>query len=133
MKRNTFKIIFFWQTAVLACLFALTFVNEFLDVPHYLFGDQTTTWGQRKGEILIESVIFLVVVIIETGIFRNLMRRIKILEGILPICAGCKKIRHQERWLPVESYISQHSEAEFSHSMCPQCLHEYYPDLYPKK
>src|SRR5919109_1748520 len=48
--------------------------------------------------------------------------RVKQLQGLLPICAYCKKIRDdQNYWQQVESYISEHSEAQFSHSICPDC------------
>ena len=49
-------------------------------------------------------------------------RHVKHLEGLLPICMYCKKIKGADRtWTPVESYISQHSDAVFSHGMCPGC------------
>ena len=54
----------------------------------------------------------------------------KSLRGILPICANCKKIRDDEGyWRDVALYISQHSEAEFSHGICPECIQILYPDL----
>ena len=49
---------------------------------------------------------------------------------ILPICANCKKIRDDKGyWSQIESYIEDHSEAEFSHGICPDCAKELYPDL----
>lgn len=55
---------------------------------------------------------------------------VKILSGFLPICASCKKIRDdQGYWNQIEAYIRDHSEAEFSHSICPDCAKELYPDL----
>ena len=60
--------------------------------------------------------------------------KVKILSGFLPICAGCKKIRDDDGyWNQIEEYIRDHSEAEFTHSMCPECLKEYYPELYKDK
>ncbi len=54
----------------------------------------------------------------------------KILSGLLPICASCKKIRDSEgTWRQIESYIRDHSGAEFSHSVCPQCVDRLYPEL----
>ena len=54
--------------------------------------------------------------------------KIKILGGFIPICASCKKIRDDEGyWNQIESYITKHSEAEFSHSICPQCEKKLYP------
>ena len=47
---------------------------------------------------------------------------VKQLQGLLPICSYCKKIRDDRNyWQQVESYISEHSEAQFSHSICPEC------------
>jgi hypothetical protein len=52
------------------------------------------------------------------------------LSGLLPICANCKSIRNDEGyWKQIESYISSHSEATFSHGICPACLHKLYPEL----
>ena len=53
------------------------------------------------------------------------MAQIKQLEGIIPICMYCKKIRDdQQSWHQLEAYISNHSEAVFSHGMCPPCAEE---------
>jgi PAS domain S-box-containing protein len=55
--------------------------------------------------------------------------QIKMLTGIIPICSSCKKIRNRSGdWEHIESYIRQHSEAEFSHGMCPHCVQKLYPD-----
>ncbi len=60
--------------------------------------------------------------------------KIKQLEGILPICASCKKIRNEEnQWQQMEIYISGHSEADFSHGICPDCTTKLYPNFKPKK
>jgi phosphoserine phosphatase RsbU/P len=51
------------------------------------------------------------------------LSRLKQLQGLLPICSYCKKIRDDRNyWLQIESYVSEHSEAQFSHSPCPKCL-----------
>ena len=64
------------------------------------------------------------------------LSRVKKLEGILPICSNCKKIRlegtdpkEQDSWVQIESYISEKTEAEFSHSICPECMKKLYPDF----
>ena len=50
------------------------------------------------------------------------LSRVKILQGLLPICSYCKKIRNDHNyWQQVEGYISDHSEAQFSHGICPEC------------
>jgi len=51
------------------------------------------------------------------------LSQVKQLEGIIPICAGCKKIRDdKDSWHQLETYITEHSEAQFSHGLCPSCL-----------
>jgi PAS domain S-box-containing protein len=56
--------------------------------------------------------------------------KIKKLSGLIPICANCKKIRDDKGyWEQLETYIQDHSEVEFSHSVCPDCAKEFYPDL----
>ena len=51
------------------------------------------------------------------------------LEGLLPICSYCKKIRDKnDAWLPLELYIEARSEAEFSHGICPECFEKHRPD-----
>ena len=56
--------------------------------------------------------------------------QVKVLDGLLPICASCKKIRDAEgSWRQVEAYIRDHSSAEFTHSVCPDCVDRLYPGL----
>lgn len=57
------------------------------------------------------------------------LEEIKMLRGIVPICSFCKKIRDQEgHWTNLEKYISEHSEAKFSHGICDECKAKHYPD-----
>jgi len=58
---------------------------------------------------------------------------IKTLKGIVPICSHCKMIRDDRGfWDHVEVYVSKHTDARFSHSICPDCARKHYPDLYMK-
>jgi DNA-binding response OmpR family regulator len=76
--------------------------------------------NQRSVEALREK----------NGELQDALIQVKLLSGLLPICSGCKKIRDNEGyWSQVESYIQQHSEATFTHGMCPECLKKYYPEL----
>jgi len=72
----------------------------------------------------------------ETLLFelQNALTEVKKLSGFLPICASCKKVRDdQGYWRQIEAYIRDHSEAEFSHSICPDCARKLYPELYQDK
>lgn len=62
---------------------------------------------------------------------QDALNKIKTLKGIIPICAACKKIRDDKGyWNQIESYIKEHSEADFSHGICPECAEKLYPELY---
>lgn len=55
---------------------------------------------------------------------------IKTLQGLLPICSWCKNIRDDKGyWSQMETYIQTHTEADFSHSICPECLEKYHPEV----
>jgi Na+/melibiose symporter-like transporter len=65
---------------------------------------------------------------------KDALNKVKTLSGLLPICAACKKIRDDRGyWNQIESYIHDHSEAEFSHSICPECAKKLYPEFYDEK
>lgn len=58
------------------------------------------------------------------------LSKVKQLSGLIPICANCKKIRDDKGyWNQIEAYISKHSEADFSHGICPDCTHKLYPEF----
>jgi hypothetical protein len=61
---------------------------------------------------------------------KDALNKVKALGGLLPICSSCKKIRDDKGyWNQIESYIRSHSDAEFSHSICPECAEKLYPDF----
>lgn len=58
------------------------------------------------------------------------LEQVQLLSGLIPICASCKKIRDDQGfWSQVETYIGKHSEAKFSHGICPDCIRKLYPEL----
>ena len=62
------------------------------------------------------------------------LANIKTLKGLVPICAHCKKIRDDRGyWEQVEAYVSKHSEARFTHGICPDCIKEHFPECDPAK
>jgi hypothetical protein len=60
-------------------------------------------------------------------------REIRVLHGLIPVCAFCKKIRTEDqKWQPIEHYITQHSEATFTSTFCPECAKQHYGEYYDK-
>ena len=64
---------------------------------------------------------------------KEALDHVKILSGLLPICANCKSVRNDKGyWEAVEEYITENTDVHFSHSLCPACIDKLYPDYKPK-
>lgn len=71
-----------------------------------------------------------VIILEDITSLKNALAEVKTLRGLLPICSHCKKIRDDNGyWNQIEAFITDHSEAEFSHSICQECAKKYYPDM----
>ena len=65
------------------------------------------------------------------GSLQEALEKVKVLSGFLPICASCKKIRDDKGyWTQIETYIREHSDAEFSHGICPDCAEKHYGEFH---
>ena len=90
-----------------------------------LFKENKTIVERKRAEAEREKLI------VE---LQDAVAKIKTLNGLLPICAHCKKIRDDKGyWKQIESYIIEHSKAEFSHGICPECAKKHYPEFFVKK
>lgn len=68
------------------------------------------------------------------GELKEALAHVRTLSGLLPICAACKKIRDDKGyWHQVEQYISEHTDASFSHGICPDCARRMYPGVFEEK
>ena len=86
------------------------------------FGSLTDVTKEMKSEDEREKLVLQL---------QETLKKVKILNGLLPICASCKQIRDdQGYWNQIEDYISKHSEAQFSHGVCPDCAKKLYPDFF---
>jgi len=93
-------------------------------------------WWNGLARLIVFLIVGLTVVELEEALHereaslreaRRALDQVRTLEGLLPICAWCKRIRDEEQdgeWLSVEHYIARKTSAEFSHGICPQCVAE---------
>lgn len=80
---------------------------------------------------LIISILIAIVIILFVIFLYHKQKQIKTLKGLIPICANCKKIRDDQGYYQhIESYLSEHSDVNFSHGICPDCMKKLHPDLY---
>lgn len=125
------KILFVEIIGILIVIFFL-WIDEILDIPHFIFGGSATPIN--FFESLFETLVILLLGTLIVLISIYLLKKIRSLEGLLHMCIFCKKIRIDGDWLNIEFFLSEHSEAEFSHGLCPDCIEKYYGEfLGPKK
>lgn len=116
-----------WEVLAFSAIILMIWVDEFIDVPHLLLNAEATPVNWRES--LLESVFMAGLGVLVVIMTRRLFGRIRILEGIVPVCASCKQIRDENgRWHPIEVYVAERSEAEFSHGLCPECAGKYFPE-----
>ncbi|MBN1511841.1 MAG: hypothetical protein JXB13_07485 [Phycisphaerae bacterium] len=93
-----------------------------------------SVWIELVNVVVQAGVLILLALVTATAArqARESSREVKILRGLLSICSFCKRIHRPDgQWEMLESYIRDHSEAEFSHGLCPDCIKEHYPDFNP--
>ena len=105
----------------------IVWLDELLALPYWIFGALPSSINYFES--IFESTFIFLLAIITIFLTHFVIQRLKYFEGILPVCSFCHKIRSGDRWIPIEQYFSQHSEADFTHSICRECAKKHYPDL----
>lgn len=119
-----------YEIVAFSAIIIFIWLDELIDVPYLLLGAEATPVNLRES--LMESVVIAILGVVIVHFTQKMFERMKYLEGILPVCASCKRIRDQNNnWHQIESYIRERSDAEFSHSICPDCAAKLYPDFNP--
>jgi len=120
-----------YQIFAFCLIIIFIWLNEVIDLPHILFGAEATPINWLES--LYESIGIGLLAILVTLYTGKLLKRVKYLEGIVPVCASCKRIRDEAgNWRQFESYIGARTQAEFSHGICPECMEKLYPEYKPK-
>ena len=109
-----------YEGLTFAFLIALAWLNERFHFPSLIWG------AEKKGfeweEALFETSFIILAAVFVMSVTRRMIRRMDQLEGILPICSSCKNIKDEHgQWQQVEHYVHEHSKADFSHGLCPDC------------
>lgn len=118
--------VLFYQTIAFGLLILLLWLDECLDLPHLLFNAPKTPVNWRESAI--ETLFAMALGFFSIQKSSQFINKIHFLERLIHICMFCKKIRQDDQWIPLETYIAQHSESVFSHGLCPDCYNEHYGD-----
>ncbi|MDF7823181.1 hypothetical protein P4B35_04095 [Pontiellaceae bacterium B12227] len=113
-----------YEGLAFAFLISVTWLNERFHFPSLIWGAEKKVFEWQ--EALFETSLIILAAVFVMSITHRLMRRLDQLEGILPICSSCKNIKNEQgQWQQVEQYVHQHTHADFSHGLCPDCAREY--------
>ncbi|MBI5549593.1 MAG: hypothetical protein HY901_37380 [Deltaproteobacteria bacterium] len=101
--------------------------DEVFDVPA-LLGGQATPVNWLEG--ILETVLVSVLGLITVALSARLLRRVRQLEGLISVCSICKRIHAEDQsWVPLETYVRERSDADFTHGLCPDCIRSHYPSV----
>ncbi|MGH7232160.1 MAG: hypothetical protein ACREJU_12490 [Nitrospiraceae bacterium] len=107
---------------------ALTILGFFISEPASALDPDTVFWIGLLNRALTLFLIWTTTFVVL--LYKRAGEQIKTLEGLIPICASCKKIRDEQgNWNVLEMYIQNHSAASFTHGTCPECLEQIYRQM----
>jgi hypothetical protein len=109
-----------YESAGFGLILALAWLDEFTNLPYLFFGGQTHVCDWRDSAT--ESVLIILIwatVFIAT---RRLLTHVRYLEDFLKVCAWCRKVGHEDKWMQIEEYFAEGLNLGTSHGVCPECL-----------
>jgi len=119
MRPNAMSRIVILEMVGFVAVIVVIWLDELADLPYYLLGTPRTPG--RLPEALLESLLVLIVCagVVASTIW--LFRRIERLESYIVMCAWCRKVRVDERWITFEEYLSEKNSLQTSHGVCKAC------------
>lgn len=98
----------------------LSWLNQFIDLPHLIVGGQAHASKWRDS--FIETMLILLIWAFVLSLTRRLVQRLHYLEGMLRVCAWCRKVGRGEKWMRLEEYFAEGFHIGTTHGVCPDCL-----------
>jgi len=96
----------------------LSWLNKVVDLPSLVIGGNASKWRDSA----IETVLILLIWAFVHSLTRRLVARLHYLEGMLRVCAWCRKVGHGKRWMRLEDYFAEDFQIGTTHGVCPECL-----------
>jgi hypothetical protein len=108
-----------FQAIGFGCILALAALNEYLDLPKILFGEEPTPL--RHHEFLMESLAVFLVAVVVLGLSWFADRRLRELDSLLVMCSWCRQVRVANRWIPLEEFLKERAATIATYGLCPAC------------
>lgn len=98
----------------------ISWVNKVVDLPHLIVGGEAHAFQWRDS--FMETMLILLIWAFVLSLTKRLVDRLHYLEGLLRICAWCRKVGHGDRWMRLEDYFAEGFQISTTHGVCPDCL-----------
>jgi hypothetical protein len=123
MKKNLqlTKIVLYQNLGFLAII-ALCYLNDLLKLPELIFSGQVMSVVQSRATL--EMLLILAVWFLVSNSTRRVLERIRYLEKFMRVCAWCRRINYQGRWMPLEEFLQMGFDTPATHGICKDCLNE---------
>lgn len=109
-----------YECAGFGLILLLSTLNNLLGLPHLLVGGEGALSRWSYGAV--ETVLILLIWAFVISITRRLLRQVRDLEGMLRVCAWCRKIGHGDKWMSLEDYFAEGLQIGTTHGICPECV-----------
>lgn len=119
-------MILWYETAGFALIILLSWLDELLNLPFLIFGGVPHSEWRESA---LETVIILAVWVVVISLTRTILKRLHYLEGLLRMCAWCRKVNDGDEWVSTEEFFSRKFSMQTSHGMCPACAEKTLADL----
>lgn len=123
-KKNVAGLVVLYEALAYVLVIAIIWMDEVFDLPRFMFNAPGTPINWKES--LFESILVLCLAIFTIVSTVRIINRLRYLEGFMHVCSFCKKIEIDGVWIPIEQFIAEHSEAVFSHGLCPDCMKQHY-------
>ena len=121
MEKEAQPKVFLYQSAGFLSVIGLSWLDESFGLSKLIFGEHNAYIPEFHASIL-EMLIILAVWFFVARSTRRVMDHMKYLEGFMKVCAWCRRIEHQGRWMPIERFLELGFDTPTSHGICTECL-----------
>jgi hypothetical protein len=116
--RRPLEYVAFWQFLTFALLLVLVWLDEVMDFPSLYYGEPPSDIDWIRASVLSAGVIIVGFVTIA----HTYVQQGRMMKGIITVCSYCHNVHiHEKVWSQMEEFVSEHTQAEFSHGICPAC------------
>lgn len=112
--------VLWYQSLGFGFILLLCWLNKLVDLPHLLIGGEVHASKWRDSAM--ETVMILLVWAFVLSVTGRLVARLRYLEGLLRVCAWCRKVGHSGKWMSLEEYFAEGLHVGTTHGVCPDCL-----------